>query len=62
LSIQIWQNRFTTLQKAIADGCHLNRRINDLVAQQSLNITLEQFYASRLPKVIGYMHQGVAVK
>jgi ubiquinone/menaquinone biosynthesis C-methylase UbiE len=62
LNIQIWQNRLTPLQKAIADGCHLNRKINDLVTKQFSNVTLKQFYAPRLPKVIGYMYQGIAVK
>ncbi|NJR44609.1 MAG: class I SAM-dependent methyltransferase [Hyellaceae cyanobacterium CSU_1_1] len=29
-SIQVWQNRLTPIQKVIADGCHLNRRIKEL--------------------------------
>jgi ubiquinone/menaquinone biosynthesis C-methylase UbiE len=62
LSIQTWQNLLTPLQKAIADGCHLNRKINNLVAERFSNVALEQFYAPRLPKVIGYMYRGVAVK
>jgi len=62
LSIQIWQNRLTPIQKVLADGCHLNRSINDLVQQQFPNVTIEQFYAPKLPKVIGYMYQGIAVK
>ena len=61
-SIQVWQNRLTPLQKIIADGCHLNRQISDLVKLQFPNVTTEQFYAPKLPKVIGYMYQGVAVK
>lgn len=62
LGIQIWQNRLTPIQKVLADGCHLNRSINDLVQQQFPNVTIEQFYAPKLPKVIGYMYQGIAVK
>ncbi|NJK54462.1 MAG: class I SAM-dependent methyltransferase [Pleurocapsa sp. SU_5_0] len=61
-SIQVWQNRLTPIQKVIADGCHLNRRIKELVEQQFLTVTIKQFYAPKLPKVIGYMYQGVAVK
>ncbi len=60
--IQLWQNRLTPVQKIIADGCHLNRKISDLVRQQFPNVTTEQFYAPKLPKVIGYMYQGIAVK
>ena len=61
-SIQFWQNCLTPLQKVIADGCHLNRQISDLVGLQFSDVTTEQFYAPKLPKVIGYMYQGVAVK
>ena len=60
--IQVWQNRLTPVQKIIADGCHLNRKISELVRQQFPNVTTEQFYAPKLPKVIGYMYQGIAVK
>lgn len=60
--IQVWQNRLTPIQKIIADGCHLNRKISNLVEQQFNNVTIEQFYAPKLPKVIGYMYQGIAIK
>ena len=60
--IQVWQNRLTPVQKIIADGCHLNRKIGDLVGQQFTNVTIEQFYAPKLPKVIGYMYQGIGIK
>lgn len=60
--VQVWQNRLTPVQKVIADGCHLNRRISDLVRQQFSDVTIEQFYAPKLPKVIGYMYQGIAIK
>ena len=61
-SIQTWQNRLTPIQKVIADGCHLNRNIKQIVEQKFHHVTLEQFYAPKLPKVIGYMYQGVAWK
>ncbi len=62
VQIQVWQNRLTPVQKILADGCHLNRKISDLVAQQFNNVNIEQFYAPKLPKVIGYMYQGTAIK
>jgi ubiquinone/menaquinone biosynthesis C-methylase UbiE len=61
-SIQVWQNRLTPIQKVIADGCHLNRKINELVQQQFSNVAIKQFYSTKLPRIIGYMYQGVAVK
>ncbi|MEL6578626.1 MAG: class I SAM-dependent methyltransferase [Cyanobacteria bacterium J06621_12] len=60
--VQVWQNRLTPLQRVLADGCHLNRSISDLVQQQFPNVKIEQFYAPKLPKVIGYMYRGIAVK
>ena len=60
--IEAWQNRLTPIQKIIADGCHLNRRIDALVAEQFSNVTIEQFYAPKLPKVIGYMYRGIATR
>ena len=61
-SIQFWQNLLTPIQKVIADGCHLNRQIDELVRQKFSDLTLEQFYDSKLPKAIGYMYRGIAVK
>ena len=60
--IGLWQNRLTPIQKIIADGCHLNRRINTLVEERFSNVTIEQFYAPKLPKVIGYMYRGIGTK
>ena len=60
--VQTWQNRLTPIQKVIADGCHLNRNIQTLVEQQFSRMTVEQFYAPKLPKVIGYMYRGIAIK
>ncbi len=60
--IQAWQNRLTPVQKAIADGCHLNRQIEHIVQQKFNDVAVEQFYAPKLPKVIGYMYRGIAVK
>ena len=60
--IQVWQNRLTPIQKIVADGCHLNREIDAIVKRQFDNVTIEQFYAPKLPKVMGYMYRGVAIK
>ena len=60
--IQFWQNSLTPLQKIIADGCHLNRNIKSIIEHKFDNVTIEQFYAPKLPKVIGYMYQGIAIK
>ncbi len=60
--VQVWQNRLTPLQKMIADGCHLNRNIKQLIDNYFQILKLEQFYAPNLPKTHSYMYQGVATK
>jgi ubiquinone/menaquinone biosynthesis C-methylase UbiE len=60
--IQVWQNRLTPLQKVIADGCHLNRNIRQLVQQQFEQVTIEEFYADKTPKTAGYFYKGIAAK
>lgn len=61
-TIQTWQHRVTPVQKRIADGCHLDRAIADLVMQSLTLEKLDTFYAKGLPKIGGYFYQGVAVK
>ncbi|MEL6777022.1 MAG: class I SAM-dependent methyltransferase [Cyanobacteria bacterium J06597_16] len=61
-NIQTWQNRVTPVQKIIADGCHLNRKIDRLVAEVFDGVEAEEFYEPSLPKIGGYFYQGVAMK
>jgi ubiquinone/menaquinone biosynthesis C-methylase UbiE len=57
-----WQDRLTPIQRRIAGGCHLNRRIDELVAGSGLVVTrLDNFFMPG-PKAFGYMFQGVATK
>lgn len=61
--VQVWQNRLTPVQKIIADGCHLNRNIEQLIAAENLQIMqLEKFYVETLPNFGGYFYQGLAIK
>ncbi|RUT02439.1 methyltransferase [Dulcicalothrix desertica PCC 7102] len=60
--VQVWQNRLTPLQKIIADGCHFNRNIRQLVENQFQNVKLEEFYLEDTPKVSGYLYKGVGYK
>jgi ubiquinone/menaquinone biosynthesis C-methylase UbiE len=61
-NIRVWQNRLTPIQKVIADGCHLNRNIRQIVKDKFKNLTIEEFYMPDTPKIAGYMYKGVAVK
>ncbi|MDB9526177.1 class I SAM-dependent methyltransferase [Oscillatoria sp. CS-180] len=60
--IRTWQHRITPLQKRIADGCHLDRAIADLVEDYLTLESLETFYAPTMPKISGYFYQGIATK
>ncbi|MGD1865236.1 MAG: class I SAM-dependent methyltransferase [Phormidesmis sp.] len=60
--IQSWQDRITPIQRVIADGCHLNRKIDELVRAAFDQIEVKEFYSADLPKVMGYFYQGVASK
>lgn len=57
-----WQDRLTPLQRRIAGGCHLNRPIDELLAESGLEVARLDNYYVRGPKVFGYMFEGVATK
>lgn len=60
--IRTWQNRLTPLQKRIADGCHLNRPMKDLVTDVFGSVEVDEFYAEGMPKVAAYFYKGKAEK
>lgn len=59
---QVWQHRLTPIQKVIADGCHLDRDIRQLVERQFGQVAIDEFRPEDLPAVIGYFYKGVAIK
>lgn len=61
-NIQTWQNRITPIQRIVADGCHLNRKMDELVGEIFETVKVEEFYADDLPKIMGYFYRGVATK
>lgn len=59
-SVADWQKRITPLWKNITGGCHLNRKIDDLITAAGFQITeLKTFYV-RGPRPMTYTYQGVA--
>ena len=55
-----WQERITPLWKNITGGCHLNRKIDDLITTAGFRITeLKTFYV-RGPRPMTYTYQGAA--
>jgi ubiquinone/menaquinone biosynthesis C-methylase UbiE len=62
-SVQKWQRRLNWLEMRLADGCHLDRNMRELVAVQAFSsVDVEEFYLERTPKTHGYLYRGIAVK
>jgi ubiquinone/menaquinone biosynthesis C-methylase UbiE len=60
--VQTWQHRLEPIQKRVFGGCHLTRRIADLVTDAGFTITeMDIFYEEGAPKVFGADSLGVAV-
>jgi ubiquinone/menaquinone biosynthesis C-methylase UbiE len=61
--VQRWQRRLDPIQRVIADGCHLTRRVGQLVEAASFRIeALREFYLDGAPRAYGYTYHGVATK
>ncbi|MHB8551898.1 MAG: class I SAM-dependent methyltransferase [Acidiferrobacterales bacterium] len=60
-SVQRWQNMLTPVWGRISAGCHLNRKIDDLVRAAGFRIEdLRTGYLEKGPKLITYMYEGQA--
>ncbi|WP_241384043.1 class I SAM-dependent methyltransferase [Rhodococcus sp. CH91] len=60
-NVRRWQHRLEPIQKRIAGGCHLTRRIPDLVRDAGFDIhELDTFYEDNTPKFMGALSLGVA--
>ena len=58
--VALWQDRLTPLWKKIGGGCHLNRRIDELIADAGFRIgELKTSYLSG-PRPMTYTYQGWA--
>lgn len=59
--VQRTQRRFEPVQRRLFDGCHLTRRVPDLLSHAGFMLnTVETFYQPRVPKAFGAMSLGVA--
>ena len=56
------QQRLTPLQRRAFGGCHLNRRIDHLVAAAGLELTRMDTYYMKGPRALGYTFEGVAIR
>jgi len=59
-SIERWQHRLTPAWRRMAGGCHLDRKMDDLIRQADLT-NLHEEYAPG-PRAMPYMYQGCACR
>jgi ubiquinone/menaquinone biosynthesis C-methylase UbiE len=58
--IAAWQDRMTPIWKPIGGGCHLNRKIDELITAAGFEIVeLKTFYQPG-PRLMTYTYQGIA--
>ena len=63
LAVARWQHRFNPLQNRLGGGCHLNRDTQQLVQGSGLQLRdLDHYYLRHVPKFVGYMSEGSALK
>jgi ubiquinone/menaquinone biosynthesis C-methylase UbiE len=61
--IQKWQRRLNWMQMRLADGCHLDRNIKELIAVQRFSsVEVSEFYLEKTPKTHGLLYRGTATK
>jgi ubiquinone/menaquinone biosynthesis C-methylase UbiE len=59
--VQRWQRRLNPIQRRLAGGCNLDRRIDDLIVDAGFELRdLHTFYVAG-PKSMSYMYAGQAV-
>ena len=56
------QQWLTPFQRRVAGGCHLDRRIDQLVAAAGLELTRLDTYYMKGPRALGYTFEGVAIR
>lgn len=61
-NVERWQHRLTPPWRRIAGGCHLDRKMDDLIRQAGFDLTdLHEEYAPG-PRAMSYMYQGCACR
>jgi hypothetical protein len=60
--VQRWQHRLEPVQKRVFGGCHLTRRVPEMVTAAGFTVAeLDTFYEDNTPKVLGFDSLGTAV-
>jgi hypothetical protein len=59
-TIESWQNWLTPYWKRIGGGCHLNRKMDDLIRAAGFHLDQLQTGYMKGPKPMTFMYQGWA--
>jgi hypothetical protein len=58
--VRAWQDRINPIWKRVAGGCHLTRKIDDLLVEAGFRlIDIDREY-SEGPRIFGFLYKGVA--
>jgi ubiquinone/menaquinone biosynthesis C-methylase UbiE len=60
--IERWQHRITPAWRRVAGGCHLDRKIDELIRLAGFNLTNLQVEYAPGPRTMSYMYQGCACR
>jgi SAM-dependent methyltransferase len=60
--VQKWQCRLNWLELRLADGCHLDRNIRELVSKPFASVEVDEGYTKEMPRTHGYLYRGAATK
>jgi ubiquinone/menaquinone biosynthesis C-methylase UbiE len=60
--IERWQHRITPAWRRVAGGCHLDRKIDELVRLAGFDLTNLQVEYAPGPRTMSYMYQGCACR
>ena len=58
--VKTWQDGMTSLWKRIAGGCHLNRKVDDVIKAAGFQIIEQKNFYLPGPRPMTYTYQGVA--
>ena len=59
--VQRWQDRLNPMWRHLSGGCHLNRKIDDLMHHAGFRIDRLETGYMRGPKIMTFMYEGSAV-
>jgi ubiquinone/menaquinone biosynthesis C-methylase UbiE len=57
-----WQDRWDPIHRRIADGCHVNRKIDALVDESGFRIAGVDRFLGKGPRVVAELYRGTAVR